>query len=158
MLLVLLVLLAAAAGLVRWRRRRRPAEPVDDLEGLLDEDERSSLDEALASVLAEHGASLQRLLEAHLDVLTRRGVPIRAVRPTDDPPVVRVCFANGTVVRVRPARPGDWAPIVLALADSGRGVVVESWKAAEDGGVTLVLAVPGGPRRRATAIGLDQAD
>ncbi len=175
-LVALLVLLAGGLLVVlalgrRASRRRAsvPAPRPEAREGpdpaartpleaeVLDEDELLALDTALEAVAAEHRVTLQRLLAAQLAVLDRRRVPVRAVRPTGDPPVVRVCFADGTVVRVRPVRAGDWVPLIRALAE-GRAVVVESWAPDDTGGVGLVLAVPGGPRRRGTAVGLDQAD
>jgi len=106
--LALLVVAGAGAALV-WRRvvRRRVEREPDTL--LLDDEEHRELAAALAAVAAEHSGPLQQLLAVQLDRLHRRRVPIRVIRATDDPPVVRLCFADGTVIRARPTRPGDWA-------------------------------------------------
>jgi hypothetical protein len=158
--LALLTLLAVAVAAAGWRRARRPArraDPDDGLDDGLDAGDLRALDDALTAVAAEHAGSLQGLLGIQLDRLRRRRVPVRAIRATSAPPVVRLCFADGTVIRARAASPGDWAPVVLAVAGTGDGVVVESHAVAGDE-VEVILATPAGVRRRAVAVGLDQPD
>ena len=122
---------------------------------LLDADERRMLDAALAEVEREHAAPVRRLLATRIVVLRNRQVPLRAVRPAGEPPLARLCFANGTVLRARPGQPGEWAPLVVAIVGRGHSVVIESYEMG-DGDVRIVLAGPGGVRQRVTVVGLDQ--
>ncbi len=157
-LVLVALVLAGVAGAWWWRRR---AGADRDRDGLaLDVEERREIEEALAAVEHEHGATVQRALVSQLTVLRNRRVPLRAIHPGAEPPVVRLGFANGTVVRARPTRPGDWASVVIALsglrpgARPGHSLVVESYTV-EDGRVGIVIAGPGGVRQRATAVGLE---
>lgn len=155
MVLVLVLLLGAVVLLAR-ARSRRPGTGGHELdEVLLDADERAMLDAALAEVEREHGAPVRRLLASRVVVLRNRRVPLRAIRPAGEPPVARLCFANGTVLRARPSQPGEWAPLVLAVVGRGHSVVIESYEVGE-GDVGVVLAGPGGVRQRVTVVGLDQ--
>jgi hypothetical protein len=152
------LVVVGVAGAWWWRRRAPGGRGRDGL--ALDADERREIEEALAAVEQEHGATVQRLLVSHLAVLRNRRVPLRAIHPGAEPPVVRLGFANGTVVRARPSKPGDWSSVVIALSGlragtrPGHSLVVESYTV-EDGRVGLVIAGPGGVRQRATAVGLE---
>ena len=159
--LVLAALVIGGVAGLWWRHLRAGGSRGRD--GLaLDADERREIEEALAEVEREHGATVQRLLVSHLAVLRNRQVPLRAIHPGAEPPVVRLGFANGTVVRARPTRPGDWSSVVIALSGlrpgtrPGHSLVVESYTV-EDGKVGLVIVGPGGVRQRATAVGLETA-
>ena len=156
-IVVLVLLLGAGVVVARSRAHAgRPARRSDDLEGLLlDEEERRQLDAALAEVEREHAGPVRRLLASRIFVLGTRRVPLRAIRPAGEPPLARLCFANGTVLRARPVKPGDWAPLVIEVVGRGGSVVIESYSLG-DGDVTIVLAGSGGMRQRATVVGLDQ--
>lgn len=154
--LTVLALLVGAGVALAWVQARRPArrEPTLD-DAFLDDEERRMLDAALAEVEREHAGPVRRLIASRVVVLQNRRVPLRAVRPAGEPPVARLCFANGTVLRARPARPGDFAPIVVEVVGRGRSVVIESYTLG-DGHVDIVLAGSGGMRQRARVVGLDQ--
>lgn len=155
-LLVLALVLGAAVLLARARARRPAGSATHDLdEALLDADERRMLDAALAEVEREHAGPVRRLLASRVVVLRNRQVPLRAVRPAGEPPVARLCFANGTVLRARPTQAGEWAPLVIAVVGRGHSVVIESYEVGESE-VVIVLVGPGGVRQRVTVVGLDQ--
>ncbi len=149
-LVVLVVLLAVAVVVARVRSRRS-----GDLDAALHPDEIRMLDEALASVHREHAEPVRRLIASRVVVLKSRGVPLRAVRPAGEPPIARLLFANGTVLRARPLRAGDWAPLVVAVTGRHATVVIESYSVGESD-VSIVLSAPGGLRRAATVVGLDE--
>jgi hypothetical protein len=153
-LTLLAVVAVVAAVAVAWARFRRPRSGRDLDREVFDDEERRLLDDALAAVEREHGASVQRRLADRVAVLRLRRVPLRAIRSAGEPPVVRLCFADGTVIRARTERPGDWAPVVLALSGGGHGVLVGSYTEGV-AHVDVVLVDGHGLSCRATALGLD---
>ncbi len=156
-LVVPALVVAVVAGLA-WVRSRRAADPSRDPDGvLLDSEERRMLDEAFAAVEREHAEPVRRFLASRVVLLHHRRVPLRAVRPSGEPPIARLCFANGTVLRARPAGSEGWAPLLLAVGARGESVVVESYSLGE-GDVSVVLAGPGRVRRHAVVVGVDQPE
>lgn len=153
--LVALALLLVVAVVVARVRAGRSGSSAADLDNALDADERRMLEEALAAVQREHGEPVRRLIASRVVVLKSRGVPLRAVRPAGEPPIARLLFANGTVLRARPERAGDWAPVVVAVTGRHHTVVIESYTVGESD-VGIVLVAPGGVRRAATVVGLDE--
>jgi hypothetical protein len=153
---VVVAVLLVVAVVVARVRARRPGSSAADLDGAMHPDERAQLEEALAAVHREHAEPVRRLITSRVVVLKNRGVPLRAVRGAEEPPIARLLFANGTVLRARPRRAGDWAPLVVAVAGRRHTVVVESYWVGEDD-VGIVLTGPG-VRQSATVVGLDDPD
>ncbi len=159
---VLLTLVVAAAAAIRWRRR--PPEPPDDpseTAAAADADRRrrpdspaapapaprprrrstidgsvvdGSLHEALERVWAEHASSAEALLYARLHQLVQRGVPVRAIRRAPGGQVVRVVFADNTVVLCQGTGIGDFGRLGLAMH---RSAVRLSGYAQEEAGTRL---------------------
>jgi hypothetical protein len=155
--LVVLAVLLVVAVVVARVRAGRSGSSAGDLDTAMDPDERAQLEEALAAVHREHGEPVRRLIASRVVVLKSRGVPLRAVRGADEPPIARLLFANGTVLRARPRRAGEWAPLVVAVTARHHTVVIESFTVGEDD-VGIVLSGPGGLRQSATVVGLDDPD
>jgi hypothetical protein len=115
----------------------------------------SSLDEALERVWAEHASSAEALLYARLHQLVQRGVPVRAIRRAPGGQVVRVVFADNTVVLCQGSGTGDFARLGLAMHRSA--VRLEGY-AQEETGTRLEIRWNPGQCLAAVAVGLDQPD
>ena len=176
---VLLTLVVAAAAAIRWRRRapeppqrstRRdhltagsqdgsqdgstagaPVDSVASMDGAMD----GSLDEALERVWAEHASSAEALLYARLHQLVQRGVPVRAIRRAPGGQVVRVVFADNTVVLCQGSGTGDFGRLGMAMH---RGAVRLEGYAQEETGTRLEFRWNPGQCLAAVAVGLDQPD
>jgi hypothetical protein len=115
----------------------------------------SSLDEALERVWAEHVSSAEALLYARLHQLVQRGVPVRAIRRAPGGQVVRVVFADNTVVLCQGSGTGDFGRLGLAMHRSA--VRLEGY-AQEATGTRLEFRWNPGQCLAAVAVGLDQPD
>jgi hypothetical protein len=170
---VLLTLIVAVAAAVRWRRRTPEAPPEhseDDArvsrpseDGLRApwpaaeavEPQDGSLDEALERVWAEHAHDAETLLDARLHQLVQRGVPVRALRRAPGGRVVRVVFADNTVVLCQGTGTGDFGRLGLAMH---RSAVRLAEFVHEETGTRLEFRWNPGQRLAAVAVGLDQPD
>jgi hypothetical protein len=170
---VLLMLVVAVGAAIRWRRRapEEPTTPPDapdtswttaapppppvvaagDAEASLD----GSLHEALERVWAEHAHDAETLLYARLHQLVQRGVPVRAIRRAPGGRVVRVVFADNTVVLCQGTGTGDFGRLGLAMH---RSAVRLGGYAHEETGTRLEFRWNPGQRLAAVAVGLDQPD
>ena len=165
---VLLTLVVAVAAAIRWRRRA-PSAPEDEapdrasrqrpttrsaddgLEAPLD----GSLNDALERVWAEHAHDAETLLYARLHQLVQRGVPVRAIRRAPGNQVVRVVFADNTVVLCQGTGTGDFGRPGLAMH---RSAVRLGGYVQEEDGTRLEFRWNPGQRLAAVAVGLDQPD
>lgn len=170
---MLLTLIVAVAAAVRWRRRTPEAPPEhseDDArvsrpseDGLRPpwpaaeavEPQDGSLDEALERVWAEHAHDAETLLDARLHQLVQRGVPVRALRRAPGGRVVRVVFADNTVVLCQGTGTGDFGRLGLAMH---RSAVRLAEFVHEETGTRLEFRWNPGQRLAAVAVGLDQPD
>ena len=168
---VLLTLVVAAAAAIRWRRRTpEPPQRSTRRDGITAESQDratesapldsaasmdSSLDEALERVWAEHASSAEALLYARLHQLVQRGVPVRAIRRAPGGQVVRVVFADNTVVLCQGSGTGDFGRLGLAMHRSA--VRLEGY-AQEETGTRLEFRWNPGQCLAAVAVGLDQPD
>lgn len=138
--------------------RSEPTEPVQDSVNTL-ADVASSLDdslhEALERVWAEHSHDAETLLYARLHQLVQRGVPVRAIRRAPGGRVVRVVFADNTVVLCQGSGTGDFGRLGLAMH---RSAVRLCGYAQEETGTRLEFRWNPGQRLAAVAVGLDQPD
>jgi len=170
---VLLTLIVAVAAAIRWRRHvpgapahaseddatesRSPddglSEPWPKAEGVEPED--GSLHEALERVWAEHAHDAETLLDARLHQLVQRGVPVRALRRAPGGRVVRVVFADNTVVLCQGSGTGDFGRLGLAMH---RSAVRLGGFTHEETGTRLEFRWNPGQRLAAVAVGLDQPD
>lgn len=114
-----------------------------------------SLQEALERVWAEHASSAEALLFARLHLLVQRGVPVRAIRRAPGSQVVRVVFADNTVVLCQGSGIGDFGRLGLAMH---RSAVRLSGYAQEGAGTRLEFRWNPGQHLAAVAVGLDQPD
>ena len=172
---VLLTLVVAVAAAIRWRPRptaapepppaRRDAAPATgspatprsaaptDGDDVVAVD--GSLDEALERVWAEHASSAEALLYARLHQLVQRGVPVRAIRRAPGGQVVRVVFADNTVVLCQGTGIGDFGRLGLAMH---RSAVRLSGYVQEEAGTRLEFRWSRDQHLAAVAVGLDQPD
>lgn len=172
---MLLTLVVAVAAAIRWRRRApegppppqgseddatvsRPSDdappaPWPAAEGLEPQD--GSLHEALERVWAEHAHDAETLLDARLHQLVQRGVPVRALRRAPGGRVVRVVFADNTVVLCQGTGTGDFGRLGVAMH---RSAVRLGGFAHEETGTRLEFHWNPGQRLAAVAVGLDQPD
>jgi hypothetical protein len=167
---VLLTLVVAVAAAIRWRRRA-PAAPEDDAterpphprptRGSSDDVSETaapldgSLHDALERVWAEHSHDAETLLYARLHQLVQRGVPVRAIRRAPGRQVVRVVFADNTVVLCQGTGTGDFGRLGLAMH---RSAVRLGGYVQEETGTRLEFRWNPGQRLAAVAVGLDQPD
>jgi hypothetical protein len=114
-----------------------------------------SLHEALERVWAEHSRSAETLLYARLHQLVQRGVPVRAIRRAPGGQVVRVVFADNTVVLCHGTGSGDFGRLGMAMH---RSAVRLSGYAHEESGTRLEFRWYPDQRLAAVAVGLDQPD
>jgi hypothetical protein len=167
---VLLTLVVAVAAAIRWRRRA-PSPPEDDAadpagpprattgrfadtaepQAGLD----GSLNDALERVWAEHAHDAETLLYARLHQLVQRGVPVRAIRRAPGNQVVRVVFADNTIVLCQGTGTGDFGRLGLAMH---RSAVRLGGYVHEESGTRLEFRWNPGQRLAAVAVGLDQPD
>ncbi|MEP6648317.1 MAG: hypothetical protein ABJA74_00175 [Lapillicoccus sp.] len=124
-----------------------PVDAVDTVDG--------SLHDALERVWAEHAHDAETLLYARLHQLVQRGVPVRAIRRAPGGRVVRVVFADNTVVLCQGSGTGDFGRLGLAMH---RSAVRLGGYAHEEGGTRLEFRWNPGQRLAAVAVGLDQPD
>lgn len=154
--------LVAGLGMVRARRERpkgrerraRPAPSTVDTPALT-LDDTSDLEARFAAIFDEASRTVEVLVEARLDVLRHRRVPLRAVRPAPGPHAARLCFANGTVVLAHGSRPGELYN--LAIGVQHHTICLESWARVPEG-LTLHFAWRPKGSAKLVAVGLDQAD
>ena len=166
---VLLTLVVAVAAAIRWRRRV-PSAPEDDAadrarprpttHGAGDIAETAaeldgSLNDALERVWAEHAHDAETLLYARLHQLVQRGVPVRAIRRAPGNQVVRVVFADNTVVLCQGTGTGDFGRLGLAMH---RSAVRLGGYVHEESGTRLEFRWNPGQCLAAVAVGLDQPD
>ena len=102
---------------------------------------------------ARHSA--EALLYARLHQLVQRGVPVRAIRRAPGGQVVRVVFADNTVVLCQGTGIGDFGRLGLAMH---RSAVRLSGYAQEEAGTRLEFRWSPGQHLAAVAVGLDQPD
>lgn len=163
---MLLTLVVAVAAAIRWRRRTpEPPPPHGSEEGTRTwgqaenapalEPQDGSLEEALERVWAEHAHDAETLLDARLHQLVQRGVPVRALRRAPGGRVVRVVFADNTVVLCQGTGTGDFGRLGVAMH---RSAVRLAEFAHEESGTRLVFRWNPGQRLAAVAVGLDQPD
>ena len=114
-----------------------------------------SLHEALERVWAEHAHGAETLLDARLHQLVQRGVPVRALRRAPGGRVVRVVFADNTVVLCRGTGTGDFGRLGVAMHRSS--VRLDEY-VHEESGTRLEFCWNPGQRLAAVAVGLDQPD
>lgn len=114
-----------------------------------------SLHEALERVWAEHSRSAETLLYARLHLLVQRGVPVRAIRRAPGGQVVRVVFADNTVVLCHGTGSGDFGRLGMAMH---RSAVRLGGYAHEETGTRLEFRWPPDQHLAAVAVGLDQPD
>jgi hypothetical protein len=171
---VLLTLIVAVAAAIRWRRRTpespppgirdhdidasarrdhptQPSQPVADAVEPLD----GSLHEALERVWAEDAHAAETLLYARLHQLVQRGVPVRAIRRAPGGRIVRVVFADNTVVLCEGTGTGDFGRLGLAMH---RSSVRLGGYVQEETGTRLEFRWNPDQRLAAVAVGLDQPD
>lgn len=166
---VLLTLVVAVAAAIRWRRRA-PTAPEDGASnrtrpratthGAGDLAETAagldgSLNDALERVWAEHAHDAETLLYARLHQLVQRGVPVRAIRRAPGNQVVRVVFADNTVVLCQGTGTGDFGRLGLAMH---RSAVRLGGYVHEESGTRLEFRWNPGQCLAAVAVGLDQPD
>ncbi|HEU4331216.1 MAG TPA: hypothetical protein VFR40_08865 [Lapillicoccus sp.] len=166
---VLLTLVVAVAAAIRWRRHAptrpddapehplepRPTTPRDAESSAADDPLDSSLNDALERVWAEHAHDAETLLYARLHQLVQRGVPVRAIRRAPGNQVVRVVFADNTVVLCQGTGTGDFGRLGLAMH---RSAVRLGGYVQEETGTRLEFRWNPGQRLAAVAVGLDQPD
>jgi len=114
-----------------------------------------SLHEALERVWAEHSRSAETLLYARLHLLVQRGVPVRAIRRAPGGQVVRVVFADNTVVLCHGTGSGDFGRLGMAMH---RSAVRLGGYAHVETGTRLEFRWPPDQHLAAVAVGLDQPD
>jgi hypothetical protein len=114
-----------------------------------------SLHEALERVWAEHASSAEALLYARLHQLVLRGVPVRAIRRAPGGQVVRVVFADNTVVLCQGSGIGDFGRLGLAMH---RSAVRLGGYVQEEAGTRLEFRWNPDQHLAAVAVGLDQPD
>lgn len=156
------LVLVTGLGLARARRERprdggrraREGPSPADTPALTLEDA-SDLDARFAAVFDEASRTVEVLVEARLDVLRHRRVPLRAVRPSPGPHAARLCFANGTVVLAQASRPGELFNLAIGLQH--HTICLESWSRVPEG-LTLHFAWRPQGSAKLVAVGLDQAD
>lgn len=127
--------------------------PGDGVDGPATMD--GSLHEALERVWAEHSRSAETLLYARLHLLVQRGVPVRAIRRAPGGQVVRVVFADNTVVLCHGTGSGDFGRLGMAMH---RSAVRLGGYAHEETGTRLEFRWPPDQHLAAVAVGLDQPD
>ena len=178
---VLLTLVVAVVAAIRWRRRApsdaddhgpqdhagprdqrgsRPPQRGPATDGSLDAADLpapidGSLNDALERVWAEHVHDAETLLYARLHQLVQRGVPVRAIRRAPGNHVVRVVFADNTVVLCQGTGTGDFGRLGLAMH---RSAVRLGGYVHEETGTRLEFRWNPGQRLAAVAVGLDQPD
>ena len=146
-------------GLVVWalvsRRPSHDTAPPSELPGV-DPLDVADIGDRLGDIDAEHRASRDAVLLAHLQPLVTRKVPVRCVEPVPDLHIVRVRFADGTAVVVRGEVAGDAGIVASVLRDHA---VLPSACSTDAAGTRLVLDWSGGRNRVAMRVaGLDQPD
>jgi hypothetical protein len=114
-----------------------------------------SLHDALERVWAEHAHDAETLLYARLHQLVQRGVPVRAIRRAPGNQVVRVVFADNTVVLCQGTGTGDFGRLGLAMH---RSAVRLGRYVHEEDGTRLEFRWNPDQRLAAVAVGLDQPD
>ncbi|MDQ3054551.1 MAG: hypothetical protein M3R66_12290 [Actinomycetota bacterium] len=146
-----LAVVLAVIGLGVWLLRRdhlaRPgteiAEPVD-------------LDVRLDAAFAEMVDQRDELIASRLDQVVIRQVPVRRLEAVPELHTVRLCFADGTRMFGKGAKPGDLGVLSMLVAKH----VVRPTRSRRDGaGNHLMLRVEG--RREPVDVvitGLDQPD
>jgi hypothetical protein len=127
--------------------------PVDGVDGPATME--GSLHEALERVWAEHSRSAETLLYARLHLLVQRGVPVRAIRRAPGGQVVRVVFADNTVVLCHGTSSGDFGRLGMAMH---RSAVRLGGYAHEETGTRLEFRWHPDQHLAAVAVGLDQPD
>jgi hypothetical protein len=170
---VLLTLVVAVVAAIRWRRRAPESPPPgvpDDVDASTRPDRKpptdhpvadavepldGSLHEALERVWAEDAHAAETLLYARLHQLVQRGVPVRAIRRAPGGRVVRVVFADNTVVLCEGTGTGDFGRLGLAMH---RSSVRLGGYVQEETGTRLEFQWNPGQRLAAVAVGLDQPD
>lgn len=147
----------ASATVVRPARSTHPARPAPagDVPAQWDPADIAELAERFAAVEAEQARAHSFAIGMRLRVLAHRRVPLRAVQPAPAHGTARICFADGTVVIARAARPGELLNLVcgvhraatcLAAWDTGPHVT------------TMRFAWNHGHTADLIAIGLDNSD
>lgn len=146
-LAIAVALLAVALLAGRSRRVRGQAE---ELPGVDPED----LDRVFAEVELEEAARRQALVDARLQLLQSRSVPVRAIRPAPGRNAVRLCFADTTVLLVS-AQPGAFVDLAVALPK--HPVCLTAWQR-DATGTRVRLGWPPDGHVDLRAVGLDQPD
>ncbi len=148
---VVVAITTVVLGVVAHRRRPQPKDALDV--EVLDDSDRQELDAAFEQTRAEHAEAVHTLLLARLDTLRARMVPVRRIFRTGEPRVVRLLFADGTVLRMRGGKDGPVAPV--AVAATSERIWVGSVAPVEDG-VEVEFVGRYGFSHRVLAVGLDQ--
>ncbi len=117
---------------------------LDDLE--------ASFDRLEAEIMPQ----LVRHLATRVELAQRRGVPLRAVKPSPVHGVGRLHFADGLSLLVRAAKPMLLSKIAVAVAQ-GRTVTLGMCDEVTDGLTIHLLGVAHRPIEL-VAVGFDQAD
>lgn len=138
-----------AAELVVPARRAERSEPT------LDPADIAELAERFAAVDAEQARAHSFAIDMRLRVLARRRVPLRAVQPAPTAGTARICFADGTVVLARAARPGELVNLVCGVHRAA--TCLASWNAGPPQ-TTMRFAWSHGHTADLIALGLDQSD
>jgi len=146
-----LAVVLAVIGLGIWLLRRgHLAQPRNEIAEPLD------LDVRFDAVFAETVGQRDELIASRLDQVVVRQVPVRRLEPVPELHTVRLCFADGTRMFGRGARPGDLGVLSMLVAKH----IVSPTRSRRDGaGNHLMLRVEG--RREPVDVvitGLDQPD
>ena len=149
------------AGLMVWAvisgraASRRPQAAEPELPGV-DPLDVADLGARFSDVAAEHAASRDALLLAHLQPLVARKVPVRSIEPVPELRTCRVRFADGTAVVVRGEVAGDAGVLASVLRDHR---VLPSACSTDAAGTRLVFDWSGGRNHVAMRVaGLDQPE
>ena len=152
---------ALAVGVTVWalcyaRARRAPREAADTEIPGIDPSDLDELGARLSGVEAEHIAQRNAVLQAHLEPLVQRRVPVRSIEPVPALHTVRIRFADGTAVVVRGEVAGDAGVLASVLRDHS---VLPGACSTDANGTRLVFDWSGGSRHLAMRVaGLDQPD
>jgi hypothetical protein len=148
------------AGLVVWALVGRRATAggrasESELPGV-DPRDLADIGERFGDIDAEHAASRDAVLLAHLRPLVTRRVPVRCIEAVPDLHTVRVRFADGTAVVGRGEVAGDAGILASVLRDHA---VLASACSTDAAGTRLVLDWSGGRGHIAMRVaGLDQPE
>lgn len=134
---------------------RAPAQLSPGPTSTFDPADIAELAERFAAVDAEQARAHCFAIDMRLRVLAHRRVPLRAVQPAPTAGTARICFADGTVVLARAARPGELVNLVCGVHRAA--TCLASWNAGP-AQTTMRFAWSHGRTADLIAIGLDQSD